>query len=79
VKTYQCHKHVQADRVTRVTMIGLYAFAIELADSQTVEVSTDWYAKHRPTPGGYLVVYADGHRSFSPGAAFEAGYAEVAA
>lgn len=42
-----------------------------------IPVDADWYRKHKPTEGGYYVVYQDGYTSFSPAAAFESGYAAV--
>jgi hypothetical protein len=37
-------------------------------------VSLEYLDKHSPQAGGYYVVYEDGYRSYSPAAAFEAGY-----
>lgn len=34
----------------------------------------EYWRKHQPQPGGYLVVYEDGYMSFSPAEAFESGY-----
>lgn len=42
-----------------------------------VHVPADWYKKHKPSAGGYFVVYEDGYRSYSPADAFESGYALV--
>lgn len=39
-----------------------------------IPFDADWFRKHRPTPGGYYVVYSDGYKSFSPAYAFEEGY-----
>ncbi len=39
-----------------------------------VEVSKEYLERHKPEPGGYYVVYADGYKSFSPAKAFEDGY-----
>jgi hypothetical protein len=39
-----------------------------------IPVDADWFRKHKPTAGGYYVVYEDGYTSFSPAAAFENGY-----
>ena len=39
-----------------------------------IEVSAAYMTKHVPRPGGYYVKYEDGYESFSPAAAFEAGY-----
>lgn len=36
-----------------------------------------WAMKNRPQAGGYFVVHADGHQSFSPAKAFESGYFPV--
>lgn len=42
-----------------------------------VEIDASWLAKHGAHAGGYLVVYADGYKSFSPAEPFEAGYTAV--
>ena len=42
------------------------------------EVSLDYVTKHDPQPGGYFVVYNDGYQSYSPPAAFEEGYTQIA-
>jgi hypothetical protein len=44
-----------------------------------LEVDAEFLAKHNPVPGGYFVVYEDGYRSYSPAAAFEAGYTLIQA
>lgn len=40
-------------------------------------VSAEYMRRHRPQPGGYFVVYADGYQSYSPAKAFEEGYARI--
>ncbi|WP_021028640.1 hypothetical protein [Comamonas sp. B-9] len=40
-------------------------------------VNEPWAMKNRPQPGGYFVVHADGHQSFSPANAFESGYSRL--
>jgi hypothetical protein len=42
-----------------------------------IAVSLEFVTKHRPQPGGYLVFYKDGYRSFSPAEAFESGYTRI--
>lgn len=42
-----------------------------------ISVDWDWYYKHKPHPGGYYVVYADGYKSYSPAKAFEDGYTRI--
>jgi hypothetical protein len=46
------------------------------ADKSYAPISVDakWYRRHKPSSGGYYVVYDDGYASFSPAQAFEAGY-----
>lgn len=41
------------------------------------EVSGEYLVKHKPTVGGYWVLYADGYQSFSPAQAFEEGYSRI--
>lgn len=40
-------------------------------------VDAEWYRKHNPEKGGYLVVYKGGYKSFSPADAFEEGYSRL--
>lgn len=42
-----------------------------------VAVDAAYVERHRPQVGGYYVVYDDGYKSWSPAAAFEAGYSAV--
>jgi hypothetical protein len=48
-----------------------------LDDGSLVTVAEDFFAKHNPQVGGYLVIYADGYMSFSPAKAFEDGYVAI--
>jgi hypothetical protein len=45
--------------------------------SYRVHVDPLYVARHHPAVGGYYVRYADGYESFSPAAAFEAGYTRI--
>lgn len=40
-------------------------------------VNAEYMAKHKPTVGGYFVLYVDGYQSFSPAQAFEEGYTRL--
>jgi hypothetical protein len=77
---YRCHKVVRAARILRIdthpTMGGLGRLLLEWPDGTTVPwlVPPSYAAKHDPQVGGYFVVYEDRYESFSPAAAFEAGY-----
>ena len=42
-----------------------------------IAVSSEFMTKHNPIPGGYLVFYKDGYRSFSPAKEFEDGYTRI--
>lgn len=46
-------------------------------DCRPIEVGAEFIEKHKPHAGGYLVIYADGYRSFSPAEAFESGYSLI--
>lgn len=79
---YQCHKKVWALKIKAIGEGSSNSeFAIlkfEDAGYGPLPVSADWYFKHKPQVGGYYVVYEDGYKSFSPAAAFEAGYSLIA-
>lgn len=82
---YLCHKKVWALKIKDVLQSppdvvvdgGSWDLEIEDAGFSNIRVTHEWYTKHRPTSGGYFVVYADGYESFSPGAAFEEGYERI--
>jgi hypothetical protein len=40
-------------------------------------LAADMWARYKPVGGDFLVVYADGYKSFSPRAAFIEGYARI--
>ena len=87
---YQCHKQVWALKIGEIrhhtnpdkserTAAASYGATIKPADPNYGEfdVPAEFITKHKPVVGGYYVVYEDGYKSFSPAAAFEAGYALV--
>jgi len=80
MQIYQCHKRVKAFKIEAVNHDESGTIAL-LSDSlgNAVEVSENFLSKHNPAVGGYYVEYDDGYASFSPAAAFEAGYAPVTA
>jgi hypothetical protein len=75
---YQCHKQVWALKLRDVVHcrrgVDLHP---EDARFAPITMPSDWAFKHDPQPGGYLVVYDDGHHSYSPSDVFEAGYTLV--
>ena len=82
---YQCHKKVWALKIkavaqgTQPTDLPGGSWMLHPADDGygPLEVSHEWYAKHKPEAGGYFVVYDDGYKSYSPAAAFESGYSLI--
>jgi len=79
---YQCHKKVSALKIKAVLNsppdvdVKGGSWDLEIADEGFgfVRVTHEWFVKHKPEAGGYYVVYDDGYKSYSPAAAFEAGY-----
>ncbi len=78
MRRYRCHKEVWA--------VKIFAIGLELTGGtitpedigvDSFRVSQEYLTKHRPEPGGYFVVYADGYQSFSPAKAFEEGYSKI--
>lgn len=81
MKTYKCHKKVQAAKIESIRALGApgsepVAWGIFFTEDEGhAQVTNEWLIKHAPKPGGYLVIYEDGYLSFSPGHVFEKGYA----
>ena len=84
---WKCHKEVHAAKIRRLltNTDGAGTLYLQLDDgadenrrsTTTVDVTSEWMDRHKPAVGGYYVMYADGYTSFSPGAAFESGYARL--
>lgn len=64
MKTYSCHKIVQAEPMT----LGFF----EATRNRKMYADKD--TKYDANAEGYLVKYEDGYESWSPKAVFEAGY-----
>jgi hypothetical protein len=75
------HKEVQADRIVEVLDgAGLALMRWRLACGAVVDVDELLASRvplNTPSVGGYFVLYADGYRSWSPAAAFDAGYTRL--
>jgi hypothetical protein len=69
---YRCHKVVRAAKITAPDM--QYNRLFLEGDRVVGELPGNFFEKHHPQAGGYLVVYADGYMSYSPAEAFEDGY-----
>ncbi len=75
---YQSVKIVRAAQIAKIeaNLLSREAMAISVIVNNGVEVvrvSQEFVKKHQPTPGGYLVCYADGYLSFCPAKQFEEG------
>lgn len=55
----------------------LYPENLANPNLQPLEVSHEWFVKHSPQIGGYVVIYPDQHISYSPALAFEKHYQEL--
>lgn len=78
---YQSHKIVWALKIKGIASETstadnkiLHFIIPEDAQYAPIEVDEEYFSKHKPTAGGYYVVYEDGYKSFSPAEAFESGY-----
>lgn len=69
---YRCHKLVRAAQIHGVETSP--SFGLSFGEGHGVEVTEEWYDRHKPQVGGYYVVYEDGYASYSPAEAFESGY-----
>lgn len=78
---YKSHKQVTAFKILGIAPpdeAGDKKHAVDLEDGpKDFRVSKEWYEKHEPENGGYLVIYEDGYQSFSPAEAFEQGYTRL--
>lgn len=80
IPTYQCHKRVQALRIKAVVQ-NPRGFELHFEDERFVPMQVDdaWVYAKGAEAGGYVVWYGpDNYMSWSPAAAFEAGYRLVA-
>jgi hypothetical protein len=73
---YQCHKKVWALKIADIVLEsdGIAIIIPSGEDFGPFTVDEEYMRKHSPQPGGYYVVSADGHKSWSSAEAFENGY-----
>lgn len=77
---YKCHKVVRAGKIlatARNPNEDAVFLDVDGVVNKWLFAPTGWLNKHNPDIGGYLVAYEDGYLSYSPAAAFEAGYRPV--
>jgi hypothetical protein len=73
---YVSHKRVWALEIAEIgqRMENGYAVSFRDAGYDPVELPYEMWARYKPVPGDFYVVYADGYKSFSPRKAFLEGY-----
>jgi hypothetical protein len=75
MRKYQCHKIVEAGKITDICPAPRADMVILKLDNNTDHyVPAEFMEKHHPAVGGYLVRYSDDYLSFSPAEPFEMGY-----
>lgn len=72
--TYICTKEVRAGKITQIT--DKYISIQTGPGGPEVETyfTPEFFDRHIPEVGGYIVFYADGYISYSPAEPFESGY-----
>lgn len=72
---YQCHKKVWALKIAHL-LANPRGVELHFEDQgyAPMQFPAEWIDKHKVEAGGYFVWYDDGYKSYSPAAAFEAGY-----
>ncbi len=85
---YKCHKVVHALKIKSLKPVSVPEDVEASGDHiltpadeghDAFLVGADWFSrfKGKPYDFGYYVVYADGYKSWSPAAEFEAGYTRL--
>ncbi len=79
---YKCHKEVHALKISqfRATMSSGMTLYFEDEGFEPIEIpesEVNPFLELKDSNKGYLVVYADGYRSWSPTKAFEEGYTRL--
>lgn len=77
LKSYRCHKVVQAAKIVGIRILGISRdVAIDMIGHEE-RVSIEWLVNRKADVGGYFVRYEDGYTSYSPAEAFEGGYTDL--
>jgi hypothetical protein len=73
---WKCHKIVRAVKVESVMdhEPGCGAYIVVEGSHPGFDVEEEFIERHNPKRGDWIVLYADGYVSVSPGNAFEEGY-----
>lgn len=79
---WQSHKRVRAARLVEINDQDQMSLEVPGDGDKPpiwVKPAANMFARYRPVPGDYYVVYDDGYAAISPKAAFEGGYTLVGA
>jgi hypothetical protein len=74
---YKSHKTVWALKIKDLTEISSDGYVMITPEEEgynPIVVDKEYMDKHKPSVGGYYVLYEGGYESFSPAKAFERGY-----
>lgn len=76
---WQSHKRVRAAKIIEINATDEMSLDIlqESGPPVWVKPADNMFARYRPVPGDYYVVYDDGYAAISPRAAFEDGYTRM--
>lgn len=73
---WKSKKIINADKITDIDVAGIPFdgyIILTTANGTRIKRLANWYVKHEPNVGGYIVVYEDGYTSYSPAEPFEKG------
>lgn len=79
MKTFKCHKTVEAFQIKTITYEDGGVAHLLGADGEEMVMTPSWMKRHDPQVNGYFVKYSDSYMSYSPQEAFESGYTETTA
>lgn len=75
---WKCHKVVRAGRIVSAEFNeATHQWVVDTSDGPTMCLPMHTRITGNNPIGGYVVEYDDGHLSWSPAAAFEAGYTQI--
>jgi hypothetical protein len=76
---FKSHKEVKGAKIKDIIRDAGGKRFLRFVDNDTDrwEMTDEWFDRHKPERGGYLVLYKDGYVSFSPAEAFEDGNTRI--
>lgn len=78
IPRWQCHKVVEGFEIGKINWRDNGgAELVSTCGRFVVSVTQAYLDKHRPSQEGFYVKYDDGYESWSPSAAFRAGYTQI--